>query len=90
MRLNLRIIFSILLVAIYSGASAQDETCAAWVESLAGDVKNASADESKWIKKTFGPHVCSGSVTAGHRADIETTVALLKAQRVTATEGLLD
>ena len=90
MRLNLRIIFSILLVAIYSGASAQDEACAAWVESLAGDVKNASADESKWIKKTFGPHVCSGSVTAGHRADIETTVALLKAQRVTATKGLLD
>ncbi|MEC8634863.1 MAG: hypothetical protein VXY58_03550, partial [Bacteroidota bacterium] len=90
MRLNVRLFFSILLVAIYCSASAQDEACAAWVESLASDVKNASADESKWIKKIFGPHVCSGGVTAGHRADIETTAALLKAQRVTATKGLLD
>ena len=77
MRLNVRLFFSILLVAIYCSASAQDEACAAWVESLASDVKNASADESKWIKKTFGPHLCSGSVTAGHRADIEATAALL-------------
>ena len=75
---------------MHYSASAQDDACAAWVESLASDVKNSSADESKWVKKTFGPHVCSGNVTSGHRADIEITVALLKSQRITPTRGLLD
>ena len=70
--------------------TAQNEACESWVESLANEVKNISVDESKWIKKTFGPNVCTGSVTTGHLADIQSTVDLLKTQRITVSKGLLD
>ena len=69
---------------------AQDDACTAWVESLASEVKNTSVEESKWVKKVFGTHVCSGSVTAKHLADIQATVDLLKTQRITVSRGLLD
>ena len=71
-------------------ASAQEEACSAWAEALASEVKNASVEESKWIKKTFGPFVCSGNVLEQHVLDIQTTVELLKAKRLTASKGLLD
>ncbi|MGB1122996.1 MAG: hypothetical protein ACPG08_05680, partial [Flavobacteriales bacterium] len=69
---------------------AQNEACTAWVESLADEVKNTSVEESKWIKKTFGPLVCSGRVTEEHLVDMQTTIDVLKAQRITANRGLLD
>ena len=42
------------------------------------------------MKKVFGSHVYSGSVTAKHLEDIQSTVELLKTQRITASKGLLD
>ena len=77
-------------MALNLQAVAQNEACTAWVESLANEVKNTSVEESKWIKKTFGPLVCSGRVTEEHLADMQTTIDVLKTQRITANRGLLD
>lgn len=82
--------FCAVFIASNQHAVAQNEACTAWVESLASEVKNASVEESKWVKKVFGSRVCSGSVTAKHLEDIQSTVELLKTQRITASKGLLD
>ena len=84
------VLFCAVFIASNLHAAAQNEACAAWIESLAGEVKNASVEESKWVKKVFGSNVCSGSVTAKHLEDIQSTVELLKTQRITASKGLLD
>ena len=84
------LLFCAVFIASNQHAAAQNEACTAWVESLASEVKNASVEESKWVKKAFGSHICSGSVTAKHLEDIQSTVELLKTHRITASKGLLD
>ena len=83
-------IYCACLLAVHSNFHAQEDVCISWMESLASEVKNASVDESKWIKKSLGPYLCSGEVAAQHINDIQTTVDLLQDQRITASRGLLD
>ena len=80
-----------LVVAASSlNASAQETSCLSWTDALGNEVKSASVDESKWIKKSFGPYLCSGGVDTKHALDIQSTVDLLKEKRITANKGLLD
>lgn len=68
----------------------QDERCLSWAETVAGQVKNASVDEAKWVKKTLAPVICNELLSPKQRVDIEETTALLAAKRITASKGLLD
>ena len=64
------VLFCAVFIASNLHAAAQNEACAAWIESLAGEVKNASVEESKWseegiwIKCLFWE--CDGKAPGGH------------------------
>ena len=61
-----------------------------WVEVLASEVKNFSLDESRWIKRSFGAHLCSGHISAQQVRDIQTTVEALQARAQPRNRVLLD
>lgn len=82
---------SIVVFALAIGSSyGQDEACLTWSETLSSQIKNASADEAKWVKKSFAPLVCGVSLSPSQREDVKEIAALLTSKRITASKGLLD